>query len=264
MLLWLLMLVMIIVFLAWIYISNSHYTRILLKPGQAYSVSGRKYTFPNLNCKGPTYLLKEAHITELRQLLVSASGVLEEFSIDWFLTGGSLIGAYRHQAVPMPFDDDIDIGVDDVHRGTLFGTNFSKKALEHGMQVIFLKGASSKKAGRTGACVRLQLVDHFATLDIFFWKNSEIDKVCKLDGWDGPSVTPNEKEQFEFNDVYPLQKGVVVDGITVNIVANPRNVLVQQYSARVFDSIIARSTLVSHLFPFVVLEHLIWTKTPPG
>ena len=264
-LLWLIIVAMLVGLFAWIIVSNSHYTWTLLKPNQKYMVHGRKYTFPNMDCTGPTYLLRDTTISEMRKLLVFASQALKEMNIDWWLTGGSLMGVEKHGAIPMPFDDDIDIGVDDSHRKRLFSQAFADVVEKYNLQVIYLVGASSKMANRTGACVRLQLVKCHATLDIFFWKRFENDKrVIKLDGWSLLNdAIYNEKEQFLFEDVYPLQKSVEVDDLLVNLPRNPKNLLIQQYGPSVLTQIIARSTAVSHLFPFLVLGAM-WTKIPPG
>jgi len=263
--LWVIIVGLLVFLFAWIIVSNSHYSWTLLKPNQKYMVHGRKYTFPNLECTGPTYLLHDSYISQLRKLLNYSAQALKDAAIDWWLTGGSLMGFQKHGAIPMPFDDDIDIGVDDSHRAYLFSEKFARVAEKHNLQVIFLVGASSRLASRTGACVRLQLFGQHATLDIFFWKKVENDKrVIKLDGWYPPNqVTYNEKEQFQFEDVYPLQKSIDVDDMLVNLPQNPKNLLIQQYGPSVLTKIIARSTAVSHLFPFLVLNAM-WTKIPPG
>ncbi len=264
--LWVIIFTMLVLLFAWIIVSNSHYTWTLLKPNQNYMIHGRKYTFPNLETTGPTYLLHDNYISELRKLLTFTSSTLKDLQIDWWLTGGSLMGAVKHSAIPMPFDDDVDIGVDDSHRALLFSETFVHAAEKHNLQVIFLVGASSKNANRTGACVRLQLLKCHSTLDIFFWKKVENNKrVIKLDGWSmfKPDGVYNEKEQFLIDDVYPLQKSVEVDDMLINLPNQPKNLLVQQYGASVMTQIIARSTAVSHLFPFLVLGAM-WTKIPPG
>jgi hypothetical protein len=264
-LLWIVVIGLIVSMIVWASISNSHYTWELLKPGQIYTVHNRKYTFPNLDAEGPTYLLKDNHIADLRHLLLLTSATLAQQNIKWWLTGGSLIGAERHKAIPMPFDDDIDIAVEDKHRAFLFSAEFAQVAFAKGLKVIFLTGSSSKRANRTGACVRVQLLEGFATLDIFFWQTSaDGSLVCKLDGWTESESIPNAKEQFPFADVFPIQVGVILDDMVVNLPANPANLLIKQYSKGVFQKIIARSTFVSHLLPFMMGGGSLWTEIPPG
>ena len=167
--------------------------------------------------------------------------------------------------IPMPYDDDIDICTDDTNRAYMFSEAFARIAQEHGLQTIYLKGASSMKANRTGACVRCQLSQHNATLDIFFWKRVENDSlVMKLDGWSSKlDVIYNAKERFNYTDVFPIQKNVAFDGLFVNLPNNPKALLLQQYGPKVFTFNLARSLAVSHAFPFVILKPM-WTRKPPG
>jgi len=264
---WMLMLVLLVGLLYWLIIANSHYSNKLLKPNDVYKVENRTYQFPNVETIGPTYLLKESYIRHLRELLSRTSHLMKTLNIDWWVTGGTLIGVVQFKAIPMPFDDDVDIGVDDDYRKYLFSDMFVQKANDAGLKVLYVQAASSVWAERTGACVRLQLPTSPETLDIFFWKKtSDGKKVMKLDGWarDG-TVVYNQKEQFAFTDVYPLQKNVQIDDMVINLVQNPLNVLIQQYGHKVLDRVIARSLYVSHLFPMLALKNNLFVENiAPG
>jgi phosphorylcholine metabolism protein LicD len=262
---WLLIIALFLLLFVWIFFSNTHYTSKILHPGEVYHMQNRTYTFPNVECHGTPYQLRDSFIANLRKLLFQTSGLLNRLSIPWWLTGGSLIGAVKFAAIPMPFDDDVDMGVDDdKYRTFLFSSDFVKKANEDGLEVLYFQKASSKWAERTGACVRLQLPQCPCTLDIFFWKQIN-DKVIKLDGWSGESnVVHNAKEQFDRNDVYPLKTDVQVDDMRVNLVHHPSNVLIQQYGNQVMKQVIARSNYVSHMFVYTILKK-IWVKNKaPG
>lgn len=263
--LWLIIICMIVTFVVWILISGSHYSWKLLKPGQSYESDGRKYIFPNLQSEGPSYLLKDHYIREMRTLLVKTSGALKEAQIEWFLTGGSLMTVVKFGCIPMPYDDDIDICTDDTNRDYMFSEAFATVARKHGLQTIYLKGSSSRNANRTGACVRCQLLKCNATLDIFFWKRVENNTlVMKLDGWSSKlDVVYNAKERFNYDDVFPIQKDITFDGLVVNLPRNPNALLLQQYGPKVLTFNYARSLAVSHAFPFLVLK-LMWTQKPPG
>ena len=266
-LLWCIILTLIILLLVWIMLTNSQYTWVLLKPGVNYAIHGRKYTFPNMNCTGPTYLLLDTHIADLRKLLNFTGHALDSLKVDWFLTGTALLGTERHRSIPMPFDDNMSIGVDDSHRELLFSQDFVNIADDHHLQVNYLHGTSSKNVKMPfSACIRLQLEEcPFAMLDIFFWKRVNNDtSVVKLDSWSLPNnIVFNTIEHFSLSDIYPLKKNVVIDDMLVNIPQNPRNVLEKQYGPEVFTEIIAKApTITSRLFPFMLLRSL-WTKIPP-
>lgn len=240
-----------------------HYTWKLLKPGDTYMAAGNKHVMPNVDTYGPTYLLKDNYLYELRELVTRVGGTLHSMDIEWWITGGTLLGAHIHGAIPLPFDDDADIGVDNKHRNVLFSSKFVNLAKKQGLRVLYLRGASHVTADRVGACVRCQLEGRSATLDIFFWKTMPSgDLVIKLDGWDRGIDKPNEREQFAFVDVFPIRTNTLCDSLRISLPQNPYNLLVKQYGKSVFTQTIARSLFVSHASPFVLLKSM-WTTTPP-
>lgn len=263
---WIFLIAVIFLVLVWVHVSTSHFTRHLLKPNQEYTVSGRSYRFPNLYCEGPIYLQTDDHINESRTLTVHTMMYLTSLGVPCFVTGGTLLGVIRHNSIPMPFDDDVDMAVDDEHRDLLFSETFSRGAKNFGLQTVYLVGASSTSAERVGACVRMQLIHSHATLDIFFWKKIENNKtVVKLDGWTSRNnVIMNQKEQFHYSDVYPLQDPQTIDGLpNVQLPHRPINLLYKQYGNSVLEKVYARSIFASHAFPFRVLTRM-WTHVAPG
>jgi len=138
-------------------------------------------------------------------------------------------------------------------RSFLFSQPFVDACNEEKMDVYY--AASTRSAERTGACVRCQLQGKSsATSDVFFWGESG-DYIRKSDGWnkDG-TIVWNKKEMWKKEHVFPLQRNVIRDGIEFNLVANPREVLLQQYGPRVENHVPARSNFVSHLVIFFVFK----------
>ena len=242
----------------------SHYSWTLLKPGDVYMAAGRRHVMPNVDTYGPTYLLKDRYIGEIRTLVTKVGATFKRMNIEWWVTGGTLLGYQMYSTIPMPFDDDADIAVEDKWRALLFSSTFVDEAQKEDLRVLYLRGASSRSADRTGACVRCQLKNCTSTLDIFFWQTLPDDKhVVKLDGWHNGVDVPNEKEHFLRSDVFPIQNNVAFDGLVIGLPSYPSNLLTTQYSAKVYNRNIARSLFVSHTSPFVVLQ-AIWTTKPPG
>lgn len=254
--------VFVLFFIVWYVMSVFHYSWVLLKPGDTYMIAGNKHVMPNVDSYGPSYLLKDDFVRELRGLVTKVGSTLQRMNIEWWVTGGTLLGTEMFQTIPMPFDDDVDIGVPDKYRALLFSQAFVEEAKNDNLRVIYLRGASSKNATRVGACVRCQLEGCTSTLDIFFWKTLE-NKVVKLDGWRNGLDIENEKEQFALDDVYPIQSNVAFDGLRIGLPQNPSNLLKTQYGPKVFERSIARSLFVSHASPFVLLKAM-WTSMPPG
>jgi len=253
---WVIVVVLIVCLVSWFIMSHCNHTWVLLKPNRPYMVQGRKYIFPNLHCTGPTYLLRDSRIAEVRHLLLSTSQILERCNIDWWLMGPSLLGAIRHQSIPLPYDDSLCIGIHDKHRDYLFSGEFVQKA--HDLQVLYFLGASSRRAKHSfSARIRLQLIDRYACLYIYFYLTG-VDKVYKLNGWKDGINIPNPQEQFEIADMFPLKKHVFVDNMYVNLPNNPQKVLQQQYAKDVLEKITTQST---ERFSFPLF---MWTQIPPG
>lgn len=259
-LLFLLLLLLLAVTLSWIIIAHENYTGEELLPGSIYRVSGRTYVFPNLPTQGHPYKLKDNVIEALRRLYTATTRYLDHRGIEWFVTGGTLLGVERHRTLPMPFDDDIDLGVDFSFRDTLFDEHVLTETKEFGIRPIYLFANGPKAADRHGSAVRFQLLDgpDDVTLDIFFWyDNKDEGYVAKLDGWGrNGELVESRQERFPRQYVYPLQTKQV-DGLRVRMAAEPQQVLKQQYSDNVMHSIVARPLMLSHAFPYRFLK-LLW------
>lgn len=243
-------------FILWVYISGSPYSQYQLKPGESYVVNGRHYVLPNLKIVGHAILLKPEYIQSLRELFQKSTQLLDSLGIDWHVTGGTLLGAIRHNTIPMPFDDDCDIAVDNRYRTFLYSEDFTNAVKDVGLRPMYFVGNSATSASRHGSAVRLQNESGpFAkgcTLDIFFWKRVSTNIVSKLDGWGANGDIANKRETFKVDDVYPLQRSISIDGLLVNLPKNPITLLVQQYTSHVFTTIITRPLLISHFYPFYV------------
>jgi hypothetical protein len=261
--------VLVVLIFVWVGVSRTHYTTRKLQPGEAYTLAQREYIMPNVPVYGEAFLLKDEYVVTLRSLVENLTAILREQNIDAWLTGGSLLGAMRHGAIPMPHDDDADVGVDVKHLDYMYSDAFVQLCKQKGLKVIYLLYNGARNADVHGSAVRVQSLDrslpfsHLATLDIFFWSKSG-ESVDKLDGWfttktGERTLVRNKLEHFHVHDVFPLQKNVYVDGIIVNLPAKPRRVLEQQYSSRVWDAVIARSLFISHSSAYSFTQPF-WTQ----
>jgi hypothetical protein len=218
--------------------------------------------FPELEkIEGKPLALKPEVIENLRLILCKADKLLTKLGIEYHVTGGTLLGVVRHQAVPMPFDDDVDICVDWEHRAFLFSADFSQAAAEVGLDTRYLAGNNVQRADVNGAAVRLQLsgTKTHETCDIFFWKKEDDGTVCKVDSWLNAQHILNSKERFEYKDVYPRHRAIV-DDMSILLPNNPQALLVKQYGKDVLTTARVRPKMMSHAFPFL-FGKLVWVKS---
>jgi hypothetical protein len=246
------------VLISWVLVSRIVYTTELLKPGETYESCDRTYVFPNVEIEGECFKLKDEVVESIRNILEKVGSFLDKENIEWWITGGTQLGVTRHETVPMHFDDDADIAVELKHREKIFSSEFADKALDAGIDLFTLFGNNSKSADRHGSVVRAQNKNgSHESLDIFFWEQNENDgTVIKLDGWykNGKNIY-SKTEIFAIDDVFPIKK-ITCDGVNLCEVNRPRNVLEQQYSKKVWNSVKPRPLLISHAFPLRFLNLL--------
>ena len=240
--------------ISWIVLSHSVYTREILKPGEQYELGGRKYVLSNIPIEGNAYKITDKSADSLRSLLGKTGKFLDLIGVEWWITGGTLLGVERHGVVLMPWDDDIDIAVDFSNRDYLFSEELKEKALEYNLDFFTLVTNTTKSADRHGGVMRVQ---HFGgkeknmyeSLDIFFWRENPHNKICKLDGWRrDATVIENVNENFQKSDVFPIRR-ITCDQLEVCVPRNPRALLEQQYGKNVWKSIRPRPVLIAHAFP---------------
>nr|WP_253308049.1 LicD family protein [Rickettsia endosymbiont of Ceutorhynchus assimilis] len=57
-----------------------------------------------------SYAISESTALNLYQLMKDTHEILTKYQIEYWIEGGTLLGAVRHQGI-IPFDDDLDIGI---------------------------------------------------------------------------------------------------------------------------------------------------------
>lgn len=272
---------------------NSRYCAGKLSPGDEYHVNGRKYIFPDLPLKvimngafkknsdmQSVVVLKEDYLENMRKLFIQTTTLLNSVGVDWWASGGTLLGFMRHGTF-IPWDDDIDIHSSWKNKDYLFSSDFAKRCKEYGLEVFTIIGSSHKNASTTGAAVRTRLVGQYTpSLDIFFQtrlsdfyeiensqnpnlidQHNEIDKLevvkkipkwAKIDKWNQKWIYTSPKEQWPEDELFPLKKINVDYGLEVNVPNKPISILKRQYSDKVMDSMVYYSPYYSH----VTLMHL--------
>lgn len=258
---------------------NSLYNDRKIKPGEEYYVNDRKYIFPDLPLKvimNNTFkkntdmkhvtILKEDYLENMRKLFINTTKLLNDLNIEWWVSGGTLLGFIRHGTF-IPWDDDIDIHTKWKNKDYLFSDDFAIKCKQYGLEVFTIIGSSERNASTTGAAIRTRLIGQYTpSLDIFFEMSisssaglinstefiNSAKQWSKIDKWDKKWIYLSEKETWNNDDLFPIKKIKTDYGLEVNIPNNAVNILKRQYSNKVLDSMVYYSPYYSH----VTLMHL--------
>ena len=138
-------------------------------------------------------------ILGLYQLLKDTDTLLTEHHIPYFITGGTLLGAVRHQGI-IPWDDDVDIGILDTHQQSFIALIPHFKAL--GYHVIpEMFGYRIIKPYRPWAVWKLWGKTYYfrmTCLDVFTYTQRKHQLVGFLPIW--------PKDYFDEGEVYPLTR----------------------------------------------------------
>lgn len=238
----------------WWHVSRQHYVR-KIKPGEVYKVNGVQYKVPNLDLKGNAMLLEESFMIRQKNLLKTTTIALDQFQIEYWLSGGTLLGFERHKTI-IPWDDDCDLHTHWRNRSYMFSRDFSRDVKIFDLEVIFLRGSSIKKASREGAAVRIRKKGTLTPVVDIFFVLEQNDVWGKVDKWNGGKIKLNKKEQWKQCDLFPLIRKKV-DNLLLSFPQNTLNVLKKQYGENVMTSMHARNVLFSHAYPFS-LKFMWW------
>lgn len=163
----------------------------------------------NLALTKPHKYMTTKHVDQLYHLLQIAHDAFVKLHMNYFLIGGTSIGALRHGGL-ISWDDDADIGIFEKDEKKLHSSSFKKIIKSHqlgfvqddqlGIYKIFFKNGQTIKGGFPWK---------YPFLDIFVYKkksyNSSSGKKHKyvLSNDDARALWP--KDSYKHSDLFPLQ-----------------------------------------------------------
>ena len=74
-------------------------------------------------------------VIKLYQMMYDITRIMEKHDIEYWVDGGSMLGAIRHGGI-IPWDDDLDIGVMEENVYKLLTTKFKKDLKNRGYNIV--------------------------------------------------------------------------------------------------------------------------------
>jgi len=123
-------------------------------------------------------------VIKLYQMMYDITRIMEKHDIEYWVDGGSMLGAIRHGGI-IPWDDDLDIGVMEENVYKLLTTKFKKDLKKRGYNIV--PYALGYKI----------FYNHGETINRYKWKYPFLDIfVYKFDNQDRTLLTIEEKNNW--------------------------------------------------------------------
>lgn len=268
-----LMLFGVIVGCLWFHQSYSTFPR-RLSAGEKYTVAEHEMNVPDLPHKiyksyerpskeNPVLGLDKSVLDNLYTLLRDVMQCLRSMNADFYVTGGTLIGAVLWKGL-MVYDDDLDLTVFWSDRELLWSQAMVNAMSKYGLEVFYMRGQSLTYADRTGSAVRIRRKGSiFPTCDIFVTKETPTG-FAKVDSWFNDRITLNRKERWESEWVLPLRQ-VEMLGLVWTLPNMPEKLLTAQYGEEWMHTIQSPHPLIaSHRFGYQLSNVFgAWTVGTP-
>lgn len=216
------LIIIILLFFIYLYMTSPYMTSRIKKVDLEYYVRGEKYYLDkNAMNRYIPFLVREEVRTEMLDLLEKVHNTLKKNNIDYWLYAGTLLGYYRHGTL-IPWDDDIDIGMDISQMSKIEEMANRKEIYIHKTSGIWK--------------VNFSETSWFPFVDIFFFKNrNDLLTLCMPLDKNGECTYGITKvwpdEMVEPDVIYPTQE-VTMSGIKVNIPNKTKEYIIQTYNEK--------------------------------
>ena len=239
----------------WVTVSQNHYGKKIHR-GDSYNIYDKQYTVPDLELIGEGRILHQKYLYDQWNVLKDITIALKALNIEYWVSGGTLLGFERHKTF-IPWDDDIDVHTKWSNREYMFSNKFNTDLREYNLEAIFLPLASIKRTTVVSAAVRLRRINTITPVcDVFFVHEKQPGVFGKVNSWAGNHIVYNNNELWGKDLLFPIITRSV-DGLELCFPNDPIKVLQKQYGQEVMNKMHARNVLFSHWYPFKLFQ-FIW------
>lgn len=219
---------------------NNKVYKTIIYTNKPYTLDGVNHKGINMSNIKKTNGISDKRAKELKILYSNTRDLLDLYKIKNWVSGGTLIGAIRHNGF-IPWDDDMDIhiNVNDLDKLLVLKEEFKKKNLKLSMSKMLFNNPS---------VIRVTFIESknlsSSFIDILFETiNSEgisqkCDVITNFNKIKAEHICKrlNKKEIWHKDDIYPLKK-VPFENIWVWIPQNAIKILKKQYGEKVLEEI---------------------------
>lgn len=242
-------------------------TDLLFDNGMTYTIGTTEHVVKDFDIKEPIRInINDANL--LYQHVKYLSKVLDEYDLDYFAVGGTLLGAIRHQGV-IPWDLDVDVAITKSTYDAICSLTTQLSAIDQRYQWKDTKLPGLRVYYQGSAVIDLFIVDHIGTDGVL--TNDEYQNnwmaysapYCNNVPTFETHTTCFPKLRFRYRDLFPTHK-IPFEDFYIRVPRDAKAICAINYNPQCFTTIIAPPTVHSgmHVLTDSILFSPVFAAVP--